>query len=119
MADLNGLKLLNDTYGHEIGDRFLQHAAEVLKSVCRKDDFIARWGGDEFVILLSHTSYEEATIIANRITYESSQVQYEGVPVSMALGVACREREEDDIATIMKLAEDKMYRQKLTESRSA
>lgn len=118
MADLNGLKLINDTYGHAIGDQFLQKAAEAMKSICRKKDLVVRWGGDEFVILLPQTSFEQAKMIAYRITQESSQVKCEGVPVSMAMGIACKEREEEDITAIMKLAEDKMYRQKLTDSRS-
>ncbi|MDY0234805.1 MAG: diguanylate cyclase [Gudongella sp.] len=119
MADLNGLKLLNDTYGHAIGDEFLKSAAGIFKLVCRKKDIVARWGGDEFVILLPNTSYDEASLIADRILQESSQVQCEGVPVSMTLGVSCKVSEEEDISIMMKLAEDKMYRQKLTDSRSA
>ncbi len=119
MADLNGLKLLNDTYGHAIGDQFLQAASGVLKMVCRKEDIIARWGGDEFVILLPQTSYDQAVLIANRITQESMLVKCEEIAISMALGVACKESLEVDITTIMRLAEDKMYRQKLTDSRSA
>ena len=119
MADLNGLKLLNDTYGHAIGDRFLQNAAEVFKSICRENDFVARWGGDEFVILLPQTSYDQATVIAQRIIKASSEVECEGLPISMALGIACKEQENEDISVVMKMAEDSMYRQKLTESRSA
>ena len=119
MADLNGLKLLNDTYGHDIGDRFLQYAADVFKSICRESDFVARWGGDEFVILLPQTSYEQATVIAQRIIKASSEVECEGLPISMALGIACKEQENEDISVVMKMAEDSMYRQKLTESRSA
>lgn len=119
MADLNGLKLLNDTYGHAIGDEFLKSAAELLKSTSRKKDLVTRWGGDEFVILLPQTSYDDAKLIANRIIEESSLLQFKGVPVSMALGVASKDNEDEDIFDIMKLAEDKMYRQKLTESRSA
>jgi diguanylate cyclase (GGDEF)-like protein len=119
MADLNGLKLLNDTYGHEIGDKILKSAAEVLKSVCRKSDLVARLGGDEFIILLPNTSYEQAITITNRIAKESSEIYCEGVPLSMTMGVASNESEEDGIPSIMKVAEDMMYRLKLTESRSA
>ena len=119
MADLNGLKLLNDTYGHSVGDEFLQSAAEVLKNVCRKVDLIARWGGDEFVILLPQTTLEEASVISNRIYDESLKVNCKGIPISMAIGLACKNDISEDISLIMKIAEDKMYRQKLTDSRSA
>lgn len=63
MADLNGLKLVNDTYGHNTGDEMLKTAAGILKKVCRKDDIVARWGGDEFVILLSQTSNENPHLV--------------------------------------------------------
>lgn len=119
MADLNGLKMINDTYGHITGDYFLQKVSEIMTLICRESDLLARWGGDEFVIILPKTSYEQATLIAYQIAEESSQASFQGVPVSMALGVACKKFAEEDITSIMKLAEDKMYKQKLTESRSA
>ena len=52
MGDVDGLKLTNDIFGHAAGDRLLKKVAEVLRNVCRKDDIIARIGGDEFIILL-------------------------------------------------------------------
>ncbi len=119
MADLNGLKLLNDTYGHSIGDKFLQSAAEVLKSVCREGDLVVRWGGDEFVIMLPQTTFAQANSIANRITEECLLVLTENIPLSIALGVASKEHIEENLSEIMRQAEDKMYRQKLTESHSA
>lgn len=119
MADLNGLKLLNDTYGHSVGDEFLIAAAKVLKKVCRKVDLIARWGGDEFLILLPQTLIEDAKIIADRIHEESLNVHCKGIPLSMAIGVACKKHVSEDMISVMKVAEDMMYRQKLTDSRSA
>ena len=67
MADVNGLKLVNDTYGHYWGDEMLKHAAEILKASCRKEDVISRWGGDEFMILLPQTSEREVKEICERI----------------------------------------------------
>ncbi len=52
MADINGLKAINDTFGHHEGDKLLQHFASLLSSISRKGDVVARLGGDEFVILL-------------------------------------------------------------------
>lgn len=71
MTDVNGLKLANDVFGHEEGDKLLKKAAEILKESCRKEDIIARWGGDEFLILLPRTSARTAEAIAQRIKIKS------------------------------------------------
>lgn len=52
MGDVNGLKLINDTFGHKEGDRLIRTVGYILESVTSKDDIVARWGGDEFVILV-------------------------------------------------------------------
>ena len=67
MGDVNGLKLVNDAFGHDKGDELLQKAAVAIQSACRTDDIVARWGGDEFVILLPKTKTEEAEEIVKRI----------------------------------------------------
>ena len=63
MVDINRLKLINDAYGHPMGDQLLKTSSSVLKDVCRKEDIIARWGGDEFVIFLPKTSVKEIEAI--------------------------------------------------------
>lgn len=118
MADLNGLKLINDTYGHVVGDRFLRKSAEILRQACRGEDVIARWGGDEFVILLPQTTYVHATQLADRIVKSCSDSLFEGIPISVALGVATKEEADEPISILLQTAEDRMYKQKLTESRS-
>jgi len=67
IGDVNGLKLVNDAFGHDKGDELLQKAATVIQSACRTDDIVARWGGDEFVILLPKTNTKEAEEIVDRI----------------------------------------------------
>ena len=118
MADLNGLKLINDTYGHAVGDRFLQQSANLLRQACRGEDIIARWGGDEFVVLLPQTTYLQATHMTERIAAACSLSNFEGIPISVALGVACKETADEPVADLLQQAEDRMYKQKLTESRS-
>jgi len=118
MADLNGLKLINDTYGHPIGDKALQAAAGIIKSTCREDDIYARWGGDEFVILLPQTSAAAAGNLCKRITENCRVIFIEDVPVSMAIGLACKTSPEEPLMKILQEAENLMYKQKLTESRS-
>ncbi len=80
MVDVNGLKLVNDTYGHERGDELLRCAAQVLKASCREQDVIARFGGDEFVILLPETSREEAQKVCQKIRSKAKGVFVEEVP---------------------------------------
>lgn len=118
MADLNGLKLVNDTYGHSTGDEMLQLAANILRSSCRAEDITARWGGDEFVILLPQTVKNEAEGICKRINEKCKKVYVGDVPISIATGTATKIRTEENLAAILKEAEDNMYKQKLTESRS-
>jgi diguanylate cyclase (GGDEF)-like protein/PAS domain S-box-containing protein len=118
MADLNGLKLVNDTYGHKVGDEILKRAADILRSACREEDIIARWGGDEFVILLPQTPVKNALSIAKRIVEGCYEIYVEDVPVSMALGVASREDPAKALSEVLREAEDAMYKEKLTESRS-
>jgi|GEM_PF-192014 len=119
MGDINGLKLVNDAYGHAEGDKLLKKASDILKKLCRQEDMIARWGGDEFVILLPQTSLFEANLIASRIMNESRIFTKETIPLSIALGVASKENNDEDIFEILALAEKRMYRNKLSESRSA
>jgi len=118
MADLNGLKLINDTYGHDLGDKMLKNAAEILRFSCRSEDIIARWGGDEFLILLPQTGEEEARIICRRIKEASGQAYIKNMPVSMALGVGGKDVPGKELAYVLNEAEKDMYRKKLAESRS-
>ncbi len=119
MADVNGLKLVNDAYGHQTGDELLKTATSVLKKVCRKEDIIARWGGDEFVIFLPRTSITEIETICRRITVECAKQRTETIPLSIALGTATKKQTQEDIIQVFREAEDRMYQNKLAESRSA
>jgi len=118
MADLNGLKLINDTYGHSSGDELLCLTAELLKNSCREEDIIARWGGDEFVILLSQTSNNEANKLVKRIIANSRRLSVKEIPLSIALGFATKNDLGGNLFNVLKEAEDNMYRNKLTESKS-
>jgi diguanylate cyclase (GGDEF)-like protein len=67
MADINGLKIINDSLGHKKGDELLIKTANILKKVIRDEDILARWGGDEFAILLPNTNQQEAKRVIERI----------------------------------------------------
>ncbi|RFZ77835.1 diguanylate cyclase [Lacrimispora amygdalina] len=109
MGDVNSLKLTNDIFGHAFGDMLLERIAEVMRSVCRADDIIARWGGDEFVLLLPKTSPEEAERIAERIKQEVSTQQIRAVKGSISLGHDAKIDPSDDITQVLSSAEAKMY----------
>ena len=68
MADLDWFKHVNDTYGHETGDRVLNQFGGMLRQTCRKSDVIGRLGGEEFAVLLPETSSDAAQHLATRIT---------------------------------------------------
>lgn len=118
VADVNGLKLINDTYGYSAGDRLIKSAAELIKGSCRQEDIITRWGGDEFVVFLPQTSMEEAGRVSERIRKGCRAVRVDDIPFSMALGFAVKNRPEQVIGEVQKMAEERMHRNKLTEYRT-
>jgi len=92
MCDLDGYKQLNDALGHQVGDEVLTMAADVIRCSLRTSDVAARYGGDEFVLLLPHASVELATSVGERIRLElarrSGDCQKLCGPVTMSIGVA-------------------------------
>lgn len=113
MIDVNGLKLVNDTFDHHEGDRLLLRVARALRCACRKEDIIARWGGDEFVILLPNTTSEQAASVCQRLHESVAQAPGGPVPLSISLGHATRVR-PGDTRDLLGEAEEGMYRQKLS-----
>src|SRR6056297_2661437 len=85
VADVNGLKLANDSYGHKMGDKLLITAGEIIKKSCRKEDVISRVGADEFVILLPGTDSTRAEEIKNKILEETNRSSIDSVIISLAL----------------------------------
>ena len=118
MIDLNGLKLVNDTHGYSTGDEMLKNTAAVLRQLCQDSEIIARLGGDEFVICLPQTSEKEAMAIGREISKAYQQEQIKDLPVSISLGTAVKEDTEKKLVNVLREAEDEMYQNKLTESRS-
>ena len=118
LADVNGLKLTNDAFGHALGDNLLKKIAEVFKKECRSEDIIARIGGDEFIFLLPKTTAAEAEKIIGRINHSISEKQREHVICSVSFGWATKSAQNEDIRKVFMKAEDDMYRNKLVESSS-
>ncbi|AFQ45048.1 HD domain-containing phosphohydrolase [Desulfosporosinus meridiei] len=118
MGDVNGLKLINDSFGHAYGDELLKHVAEVLIEGCRKGDIIAKLGGDEFVLLLPNTDTVETEKILKRVNELAKKKRVGTVEISISFGYETKNSEERDILEILKRAEDYMYKKKLFEGPS-
>ena len=118
IADINGLKIINDSLGHEKGDELLIKSAKILKNIIREEDVLARQGGDEFSILLPRTTQSEAENIINRIKKVSKVTKTDELTVSMALGLATKREIEENIYDTLKRADNNMYQNKLSESKS-
>lgn len=118
MADVNGLKLVNDSFGHAAGDELLRKVAKVMENGFRKNDIIARLGGDEFVVLLPYTDIDDAKQIIRNIKNMALKEKAGTVDVSISFGYSTKTAREDKIQDILKKAEDYMYKEKLFEGPS-
>jgi diguanylate cyclase (GGDEF)-like protein/PAS domain S-box-containing protein len=118
MGDLNGLKVINDAYGHARGDVFLKKIADILKESFRREDIISRWGGDEFISILPKTDAENAKNIAKRIKELCKEKSTTNIPLSISLGISTKKQKSEDIDDVLKKAEDRMYKNKISDSSS-
>jgi len=119
MADLNGLKLTNDAFGHFEGDKLLKQLASLFKTYLRAGDIAARWGGDEFVILMPQTSSMDAEQIVKRIINGGEKANSNKSVLSVAFGWDTKISDEMNIKDVFKNAEEYMYKRKISESQGA
>lgn len=116
MGDINGLKLINDAFGHLAGDKLIMEIANILKVECRTEDILARIGGDEFILLLSKTDSSEAEKIVQRMNSLIDDKQIDNMILSISFGLATKNKAEEPIDKVYLQAEERMYRNKLYES---
>lgn len=118
IGDINGLKLINDSFGHSIGDKFLVKAGEIINKVCSSEHIIARHGGDEFVIILPRTNTTVATLIIERIKKLALCEKVGNIDLSISFGYDTKVKKEQPISEILANAENLMYKHKLYERSS-
>jgi len=113
-ADINGLKIMNDAFGHEAGDTLLCTISDDLVKVFRHDHRIARIGGDEFVILLPNTDRDQAAKLIDKAKESIEKKLVHGMSISVSFGLSTK-TDNEPINDIIKYAEDDMYSHKLFE----
>ncbi|RRD96097.1 diguanylate cyclase [Clostridiales bacterium COT073_COT-073] len=113
MADINGLKLTNDLFGHSKGDELIVKISQVLNKSCRNHDLIARVGGDEFIIIFPKANEKTMKTVIERIRENLSRERVETVSPSLAMGYAIKEKMESETDGILHQADERMYIDKL------
>lgn len=116
MADVNGLKLINDSFGHAQGDAMLVETARILREACRSDDILARLGGDEFIVLLPRTDAVAAEAIVERMRQLAENRRVGPMRVSVSFGADTKRQAGLPLQEVFNQAESRMYRKKMVES---
>jgi len=108
IADVDGLKKVNDSLGHQAGDGLIRRAAEVIKAALSEGSVAARIGGDEFAVLAPHTTYHEAEALARRIE-QSVNEEFQDLGVSISVGIAGYPRDTLDPTDLRAIADRRLY----------
>ncbi|WP_303902729.1 diguanylate cyclase [Thiohalomonas denitrificans] len=115
LADIDDFKSINDNYGHEFGDEVLCRVAEIFSENARKEDVVARYGGEEIVVLLAETNGQEARRTADRICGQAREIRYPGMDRQATLSIGVASFPEclfDDFEELILAADQAMYQAK-------
>lgn len=118
MGDNNGLKLVNDTFGHSEGDRLLIETVTAMKNACGNLGEVYRFGGDEFAILIPNATNELCEEIIRNINIECSKFKSNLFNISISLGYSLKYDKSTNIYSALKIAENEVYKQKLIKGNS-
>jgi len=110
MMDINGFKQINDTYGHLKGDEILKYFANVLIENSRTSDILCRWGGDEFAIILPHTTFNKIEPYAKKIL-SATKTSIDEIQISISIG-ATSIRLNDNKNSLLERADEALYKAK-------
>jgi len=112
IIDIDDFKSINDTYGHDIGDKILQDMALILKTSIRDSDIACRWGGEEFAVSLTHTSIDEALLVAQKIRVSVEKNYFSNdIKLTISLGVS-QLYSQDSYPNLFKRADEALYKAK-------
>ncbi|MDD3024700.1 MAG: GGDEF domain-containing protein, partial [Syntrophomonadaceae bacterium] len=112
IGDVDGLKKVNDTYGHAQGDEIIRKAAAAMKAAVRSGDVVARIGGDEFAILLENISQVDVERIIEKIRMNYRELSSKDIPLSICLGYAISNNVTHSMDEVLRLADEDMYNYK-------
>jgi len=118
MGDVNGLKIANDVFSHETGDKLLQKVSGIFQENCDSKDIVARWGGDEFLILRPLLTQEDSEQLIHRLKKDFAEKSEGTLQLSVSLGCAVKTNAEEQLLQVIQQAEEWMYHQKLLEGKS-
>lgn len=121
ICDVDGLKLINDTMGHQEGDKYLMSCAQILTESCPANSIIARIGGDEFAIILKDVLEEEITEVYITIHKKVEEYNHQTLPIPLSISIGsnhCYSCGHDKVSQALREAEEKMYFNKLLQSQS-
>ena len=114
LCDINGLKVMNDAFGHLAGDELLIEVSNLLKQVFSDKGSVCRIGGDEFVVLLPNTPLHSAQYYVEKVKRILEKKFLHGMSISVSFGVSCRDT-EDNLEEVIRIVEEQMYKNKLFE----
>ncbi len=116
MVDLDNYKLINDQFGHLVGDKVLQKVGQKFEEVLRNSDLVSRWGGDEFVILLHDVNPDgDIEVVLNKLFSAFEQpirIDEQTFIIQMSLGIALYPQDGEDMDKLMQNADAALYRAK-------
>ena len=118
MIDVNGLKLTNDAFGHLLGDKLLKIVASNIQNCFTSDGFVARIGGDEFVVVCPNCDHDKAEEMVNRLYHITTRDKLENIIISISAGWEIRTSLTQTVRDVFIKAENHMFRKKLVESQS-